>query len=69
MLDAFGDERHALAGIGELGIVVADLFDEAAIARAARVGDDDVVVRALGGAGAGEADLERHAVFLALTVG
>src|SRR5690606_19110946 len=62
MLDALGDERHALAVVGEHRIVAADLLDEAAVARRTGVGDHDMVVGALLGAGAGEADLERHAL-------
>src|SRR5690606_21987547 len=43
-----------------LGIVIADLLDEAAVTRRTGVGDDDVVVGALLGAGAGEAEFESH---------
>ena len=50
--------------LSEHRVIVADLFDETAIARRARVGDDDVVVGALLGASAGETDLERHALVL-----
>jgi hypothetical protein len=35
---------------------MAEPLDEAAIARKARIGDDDVIDRTLLGAGAGEAD-------------
>src|SRR6185437_4841535 len=69
MLDALGDQRHALARILELGVVMADLLDEAAVTRAAGIGDDDVVVGALRGAGTGKADLERHALVLGLILG
>ena len=64
MLDALVDEDDALAVIGEARIVGAELFDEAAIARRAHVGNDDVVERALGGAGAGETKFESHSEFL-----
>src|SRR5690606_23721472 len=46
-------------------VVVADVLDEAAVARAARVGDDDAVVGALLGAAAGQADLQGHGLLLA----
>ena len=46
--------------LGQHGVVGADLLDEAAVARRAGIGDDDVVVGALLGAGAGKADLESH---------
>jgi hypothetical protein len=46
------------------GIEGADLFDEAAVARHARVGDDDAVERALLGAGARETDFQGHFNFL-----
>src|SRR5471032_2473055 len=41
-------------------IVEADLFDEAAVARIAAVGDDDVVVRAFLGAAAGKTNAKSH---------
>src|SRR6185312_9229566 len=41
-------------------IVIAETLDEAAVARRARVGEHDVIERALLGAGARHADDERH---------
>jgi hypothetical protein len=58
MLDALGNDRHALAGVLELGVVGADLLDEAPITGRTGVGDDDVVIGALLSAGAGETELE-----------
>src|SRR5579872_3429096 len=43
------------------GVERADLFDEAAVARRAGVGDDDAIEGALLRAAAGEADFEGHA--------
>src|SRR5262249_11456188 len=43
-------------------IVVADALDEAAVARAARFGDDDGEMRALLGAAARKPDFQRHRV-------
>ncbi len=42
------------------GVVAAQLLDEPAVPRAAAVGNHDVVVRALLGAGAGQADFQAH---------
>jgi hypothetical protein len=64
VLHALGDEGDALVLVGELGIVVADLLDEAAVTRRTGVGDDDVVVGALLGAGAGKAEFQRHSSVL-----
>src|SRR3954451_2827377 len=47
-------------GLVEHRVVGADLLDEAAVARRARVGDDDGVERALLGATTGKADLQGH---------
>src|SRR5690606_30937463 len=48
MLGAVGVELDALGIVlGEQRVVAADAFDEAAIARAARIGDDDLVIGAL----------------------
>src|SRR5690606_28742402 len=58
VVDARGVEHHALLGALGDGVVVAQALDVAAVARAARVGDDDVVEGALLGAAAGEADLD-----------
>ena len=44
-------------------IVEADLLDEAAVARIAAVGDDDVVVRAFLGAAAGETNFKEPCCF------
>src|SRR5688572_19570075 len=66
MLGALGEQVHALAGIGQLRIIGADLLDEAAVPRRAGVGDDDIVVGALLGAGAGETKFQGHSSFLGL---
>src|SRR5690606_39516582 len=58
MVDAGGVQHHALLGALGDGVVVAHALDVAAVPRAARVGDDDVVEGALLGAAAGEADLD-----------
>src|SRR5271169_4045272 len=50
--------------LGQERIEMAETFDEAAIARKARVGDDDVIDRALLGACASEADNDWHLVLL-----
>src|SRR5690606_14518488 len=55
-------EHDALGALGQQRVVGADLLDEAAVARRARVGDDDAVERALLGARAGHADLQGHAI-------
>ena len=61
MLDALGLQADAVLVFGrQHRVVAAQLLDEAAVARAAAVGDHDVVVRALLGAGAGQADLQAH---------
>src|SRR5690606_17918462 len=58
VVDAGGVEHDALLGALGDGVVVAHALDVAAVPRAARVGDDDVVEGALLGAAAGEADLD-----------
>src|SRR5690606_23941429 len=58
VVDAAGVEHHALLGALGDGVVVTHALDVAAVARAARVGHDDVVEGALLGAAAGEADLD-----------
>jgi hypothetical protein len=61
MGDAGVDKAHAVRVVGwQHGVVAAELLDEAAVARRAAVGDHDVVVGALLGAGTGEADLQSH---------
>src|SRR6266481_2655359 len=65
MLDALGFEGHPIGMRAvEHRVVGPELFDEAAVARAARVGDDDAVIRALFGTAARQADLQRHSAFL-----
>ena len=59
-LDAVGMVR------GQQRVVETDLLDEAAVARAARVGDDDIVVRTLLGAAAGETNTQSHFSFPSL---
>src|SRR5579872_4696452 len=61
MLDALFLQGHAL-GMAALQhrIVGAELLDEAAVARAARIGDDDRIERPLLGPAAGEPDFQRH---------
>src|SRR5690554_3797669 len=58
VVDAVGVQHHALLGAGGDGVVVAQALDVAAVPRTARVGDDDVVERALLGAATGQADLD-----------
>ena len=61
MLDAvFVQQQPVGMLVRQHRVVAAQLLDEAAVTRAAAVGDDDVVVRALLGASAGEADLQTH---------
>ena len=61
MLDALGLEHDALRVVlRQDRIPGADDLDEAAVAREARVGDDDAIERALLGAGAGETDFQGH---------
>src|SRR5271166_999702 len=65
MLDAFGFEGHPIGVRAvEHRVVGPELFDEAAVAWAARVGHDDAVIGALFGTATSEADLQRHAVSL-----
>ena len=64
MRDALGFQLDAVGMLARQHRVVgAELLDEAAVARAAAVGDHDVVVGTLLRAGAGEADLEAHRVY------
>jgi hypothetical protein len=57
--DALVLQADALGVVGrQHRVVAAELFDEAAVARAAAVGDDDVVVGPLLRAGAGKPDLQ-----------
>src|SRR3546814_7897412 len=65
MLDALAVKDHAIGGVLlQHRVVGADLLDEAAVARAGRLGDDDPVERALLGAAAGETNAERHGLIL-----
>src|SRR5690606_32327402 len=63
MLDAVGVELHAFSVLGQHRVPCANGFDEAAVTRAADVGNDDVVVRTLLGASAGQTNLQRHFFF------
>src|SRR5690606_17880175 len=63
VVDARDVQHDALLVAGGNRVVVTDALDVAAVAGAARVGDDDVVERALLGAAAGETDLDQG-VFL-----
>src|SRR5271166_4955235 len=57
--DPLGLQTHAVVMLGrQHGVVAAQLLDEAAVARAAAVGDDNMVIRPLLGSGAGKANLE-----------
>ena len=56
-LDAVGMIRR------QQRIVEADLLDEAAVARIAAVGDDDVLVRTLLGAATGKTNAKSHCIF------
>ena len=48
MLGAFGVERNALfIVLGEQRVIRPDLLNEVPIARAARIGNDDTIIRAL----------------------
>src|SRR5579864_9474126 len=61
MLDALGLQHHALlVATIKHRVVGAELFDEAAVARTARVRHHDGVERPLLGAAAGHANLEAH---------
>src|SRR5258708_10771410 len=61
MLDALLLEDEAADMVlAQHRVIGADLLDEAAVARAARVGDDDRVEGALLGAAACQSDLESH---------
>ena len=60
--------RRSLVVLRQQRIEVADPLDEAAVARRAGVGDDDVVERPLLGAGAGEADFQGHWWFLSASM-
>src|ERR1700760_3434322 len=59
-LDAVGMIR------GQERIIEADLLDEAAVTRATRVRDHDIVVRAFLGAAAGQTNAKCHWFFLAV---
>ena len=57
MLRTVGVELNALGIIlGEQRVVAADTLDEAAVTRSARIGNDDLVIRALLGAAARKAN-------------
>src|SRR5579863_162108 len=61
MRDPLGFEGHAIGMRAvEHRVVGAELFDEAAVARAARIRDDDAVIGPLLGAAAREPDLQCH---------
>src|SRR3546814_658689 len=60
VLDALGVEFHALLGASGDRIVETHALDVAAVARAAAVGDDDVVEGALLRAATGEANLDHY---------
>src|SRR5690606_30043945 len=62
VLHAGGVDHHALLGALRHRVVVTHALDVAAVAGAARIGDDDVVEGALLRAAAGEADLDHGAV-------
>src|SRR3546814_3793316 len=63
MVRAIGVELDALLVVlGEKRVVIADPLDEAAVARAARIGDDDGVIGALLGAAARQTTAECHCV-------
>src|SRR5690606_34066008 len=64
VVDAGDVQLDALLGARGDGVVVARALDVAAVARAAVVGDDDVVEGALLGATAGKADLDHGALVL-----
>src|SRR5690606_12677974 len=62
MLHALEVEIHALLRVlRQHRIIGAEFFDEAAVARITRVGDDHAILRALLGAHTGETDLKGHA--------
>ncbi len=69
MIDAIERDPEVLLGLGGLGVVEADALDEAAIARHARIGDDDVVEGAVLGSAAGHANDDHEANFLRLKTG
>ena len=62
VLDPLIDLFHVELNHGrfDAGIVTADFLDELAIARSARIGDDDAVVRALLRAVTGQANFDCH---------
>src|SRR6516164_1526665 len=63
MPDPLGFEGHSIVMRAlEHRVVGPELLDEATVARAARVGDDDAVEGALLGTTARQADFQRHAV-------
>src|SRR5690606_9182058 len=63
MADAILLELYAFRIPGKHRGPGADLLDEAAIARTARIGDDDVVIGALLRTRAGQTNFQGHAVF------
>jgi hypothetical protein len=64
---ALGVEHDALLVVlGEQRIIGADLLDEAAVARRARIGDDDTVIGTLLGATARQADRYGHVLLPSL---
>src|SRR3546814_5805694 len=63
MVRAIGVALDALLVVlGEKRVVIADPLDEAAVARAARIGDDDAVIGTLLGAAARQTNAECHCV-------
>src|SRR5690606_19108052 len=62
VLDALFVELHALAVLGKHRVPGAELLDEAAVAGRTDVSNDNVVVRTLLGARAGETDFQCHFV-------
>src|SRR6476659_10609707 len=68
-IQAFGVQSDRLLGARRDRVVVTQALDVAAVARAAAVGDDDVVEGALLRAAAGKANLDHGARFLCSPVG
>src|ERR1700682_1770408 len=67
--DAIQSQAELGLGFGGFGVVEADALDEAAIARHARVGDDDVVEGAVLGSAARHTDDDHVGNFLPLRTG
>ncbi|EGE57288.1 hypothetical protein RHECNPAF_4460060 [Rhizobium etli CNPAF512] len=64
VLDALGVQLNALLVVlGEHRVPGTEVFEEAAVTRAARIGENDVVVRALLGATAGETNFQCHVLY------